>query len=239
MASETEAAVFEAFRAVSGGLDGSVVSGLYPQDALLSTLAEVLDRATGAVLKPPEPPALPASQDVAMDVAAESGSRLNTVPTTEPISESSSQTGSGGISIASTLTSIFSGGLGIVPLVSGLLSMFSGGSAAPSPVEKYVMPDRLDFWGADTVSGVENVDYDQYGRPRLSPTSTRYGNPESTLSNSGSVSSEAASAATPQINVTVNAIDSQSFLDHSTEIAQAVRQAMLSLHSVTDIVNEL
>jgi hypothetical protein len=238
MASETEAAVFEAFRAVSTGLDGSVVSGLYAEDSIASTLAEVFDKATEAITRPPAPPA-PASQDGSIDVSPESSSRLNTVPVTESIGGSPSQPGGGGSSIASTLISVFAGGLGIVPLVTGLLGLFGGGSAAPSPLEKYVMPDRLSFWGADTVGGIENSDYDQYGSPRLFSDLTRYSSPQSTQSNSGSESSGAANRVTPQINVTVNAIDSQSFLDHSTEIAQAVRQAMLNLNSVTDIVNDL
>jgi hypothetical protein len=34
-------------------------------------------------------------------------------------------------------------------------------------------------------------------------------------------------------------MDSQSFLDHSDLIAQAVRQAMLNMNSVNDVVNDL
>jgi hypothetical protein len=34
-------------------------------------------------------------------------------------------------------------------------------------------------------------------------------------------------------------MDSQSFLDHSSEIAQAVRQAMLNLSFINDVVNQL
>ena len=34
-------------------------------------------------------------------------------------------------------------------------------------------------------------------------------------------------------------MDSQSFLDHSYEIAQAVRQAMLNSHALNDVVNDL
>lgn len=41
------------------------------------------------------------------------------------------------------------------------------------------------------------------------------------------------------ILVQVQAMDSQSFLDHSQEIAQAVRQAMLNMHSVNDVISDL
>ena len=46
-----------------------------------------------------------------------------------------------------------------------------------------------------------------------------------------------APASTVQINV--QAMDSRSFLDHSDEIARAVREAMLHSHSLNDVVSEL
>ena len=42
-----------------------------------------------------------------------------------------------------------------------------------------------------------------------------------------------------QITVQVQAMDSQSFLDHSDDIAQAVRQAMLNMSSLNDVVSNL
>jgi hypothetical protein len=41
------------------------------------------------------------------------------------------------------------------------------------------------------------------------------------------------------ILVQVQAIDSQSFMDHSNDIAAAVRQAMLNMHSVNDVIADL
>jgi hypothetical protein len=46
-------------------------------------------------------------------------------------------------------------------------------------------------------------------------------------------------AAAPQVTIQVQAMDSRSFLDHSTEIARAVREAMLNMHSLNDVVSEL
>ena len=43
----------------------------------------------------------------------------------------------------------------------------------------------------------------------------------------------------PQITVNVHAMDSRSFLDHSNEIALAVRDAMLNLNAINDVVNDL
>ena len=41
------------------------------------------------------------------------------------------------------------------------------------------------------------------------------------------------------ITIQVQAMDSRSFLDHSAEIAQAVREAMLNMHSLNDVVNDI
>jgi hypothetical protein len=43
----------------------------------------------------------------------------------------------------------------------------------------------------------------------------------------------------PYINVTVQAMDARSFLDRSGDIAAAVRDAMLNLNSINDVVNDL
>lgn len=57
-----------------------------------------------------------------------------------------------------------------------------------------------------------------------------------------SASSDAGTSTSQQgqsILVQVQAMDSQSFMDHSNDIAQAVRQAMLNLHSVNDVISGL
>lgn len=41
------------------------------------------------------------------------------------------------------------------------------------------------------------------------------------------------------ITIQVQAMDSRSFLDHSAEIAQAVREAMLNMHPLNDVVNDI
>jgi hypothetical protein len=48
-----------------------------------------------------------------------------------------------------------------------------------------------------------------------------------------------APTAAPQVTVHVNAMDSQSFMDRSTDIANAVREAMLNLHPINDVVASL
>jgi len=231
------------------GISGDVVSGS------ISTATSILDEltrqasqlivATGELesvsTRPPTgggPSNSTGGGLYSVDVSAQSGSRLNTSPITETVGQApaAGSSGSSALSIAST---IFESGLGIVPLVSGLLGLFGGGSSTPPPLERYVMPDRLYLTGADTASGIGNADYDQFGMPRL------YGDLSSAMTTQAGSNGLAgatggtSAGASPQVNVTVQAMDSQSFLDHSSEIAQAVRQAMLNLSSINDVVNEL
>jgi hypothetical protein len=48
-----------------------------------------------------------------------------------------------------------------------------------------------------------------------------------------------ASGAATQITVNVQAMDARSFLDRSSDIAAAVREAMLNMNSINDVVNDL
>ena len=90
-------------------------------------------------------------------------------------------------------------------------------------------PLRLDLGDttqANTgISGFAPVVYGQNGLPRLATRMARRGH--------------ATPVAGPQISIQVNALDSRSFMDHSDEIAQAVRQAMLNSHSLNDVVNDI
>jgi hypothetical protein len=140
---------------------------------------------------------------------------------------SSNQTGSSGSSIGSIATTFLESGFGMAAVVQGILGLFSGGGSAQPPLQKYEMPSAIAFDSAETASGLAGADYDQSGSPRtIAPEPA------------GGVSASAAKSA-PQITVNVQAIDAQSFLDHSDAIAQAVRGAMLNSSSINDVVNEL
>ena len=154
-----------------------------------------------------------------------------------------STTSGGGITAESIVTTVLESGLGMVPLVVGLLGLFGGGGTpAPPTLEKYAMPERQYFEGADTGSDVSGADYDQMGMPRAYRAAPDGGSAQTSgtaspgSSGSGSASGGAGAA---QITVNVQAMDSQSFLDHSNEIAQAVRAAMLNSNSINDVVNNL
>lgn len=128
--------------------------------------------------------------------------------------------GSSGGSLGGILGGILGGGLGIPSLIGGLMDLFGGGSSGPPPLVPFQMPSSVQFQGGidgGGTSGISAVDYSANGLPR----------------SAGQASSQASGH---QITVQVNAMDSKSFLDHSDDIARAVRQAMLESNSLNDVV---
>ncbi len=160
--------------------------------------------------------------------------------------------GSGGGGVGSIFSDVFGTGLGIMPMVSGLMSLFGGGGPAPEPVlQHYQMPAPIAFEGADMGGAIVAADYGQgnvarlFGNYGASGVSTSAAAPEagassfSTPSSAPAGASNATAAAAPQINVTVQAMDARSFLDRSSDIAAAVRDAMLNMNSINDVVTDL
>jgi hypothetical protein len=145
-------------------------------------------------------------------------------------SRSTAQSSQGGGD--STLVTVLKNGLGIAPLVGGLISLFGGGggSDTPPPLVKYALPAAVNFDAAETAGGgFAAASYDQGGSARgFAPTGP-----------AGGTTAAPTAPATPQITVNVSAMDARSFLDRSTDIAAAVREAMLNLNSINDVVNDL
>ena len=123
-------------------------------------------------------------------------------------------------SIGSTLGGVLGGGLGLAPLISGLTGLFGGGSdsSTPTALPTYMapLPVSLDAGFSEAGGGAFGVDAAQGGSPRAMTSS-----PSS------------------QITVQVQAMDSSSFLDHSQDIAMAVRQAMLESTVLNDVIREV
>jgi hypothetical protein len=87
------------------------------------------------------------------------------------------------------------------------------------PIRYYIPPPSVVIEGGVTGTGkLTPISYGQDHLPRIS-------NPPS-VSN------------LPPITIQVQAIDSRSFTDHSSEIAKAVREALLNGHSLGDVVAE-
>ena len=122
-------------------------------------------------------------------------------------------------SVGKTVLSFLGGGLGLVSLVGKLLG---GGEGTPAPATaRFELPPaiQLDAGILPGSSTLSSVRYAQDGLPRPAATWP--------------------AAGAPNITVQVQAIDSRSFLDHSSEIAQAVREALLHSHSLNDVMGEM
>jgi len=141
---------------------------------------------------------------------------------TQAVTQNTSSKGSGN-SVASQAggmaESLFGGALSLSPILSGIMSLFSGGSATTAaPMAPFMLPAPVQYQGglAGSPGGsVAPVSYAAAGQPRAQTTQA------------------------PQVTVQVNAMDSQSFLDHSDEIANAVRTALLNSNALGDVISDL
>jgi hypothetical protein len=138
------------------------------------------------------------------------------VKTVTPRASSIASGSSSSEGIGSTLLDVLGSGLGLSPLISGILKLFGGDDSpttAAAPV-RFALPSSVSVNAgvSSSANGPFAVDSAQGGQPRA-------------------VTSQ-------QVTVQVNALDSQSFLDHSNDIALAVRQAMLESSVLSDVVRE-
>ena len=122
--------------------------------------------------------------------------------------------------IGKTIANVFTSGLGLGPIVSGLLQIFGGGQGdqqdAPAPLTKFSLPSSLSLDAGISGGGLGPADYGHNGLPR-----------------------SASPAASTNVTVQVNAMDSRSILDRSDDIASAVRRAMLESSALNDVVSEI
>jgi len=144
-----------------------------------------------------------------------------TATNTDALAQNSQAKGSSGGGAASDVLStagqFLGGGLSLMPLVSLFSSLFGGGqSQQPAPLAPFSLPPSLNL---ESTTNNQDVTWGENGLPRSN-------------GNSGSSTAQ-------QITVQVQAMDSQSFLDHSDDIAQAVRQAMLNMNSINDVITNL
>ena len=143
---------------------------------------------------------------------------------TQAVTQNTASKGASGSSVASQVgglaSSFFGGALSFAPIIGGLVKLFGGGDKAqaatvPSPFQ---LPASVQYEAGLTggsATQIVPVDYGQRGQTR------------------------AAQSTTQAITIQVNAMDSRSFLDHSEEIASAVKQAMLNSNSLNDVISDL
>jgi hypothetical protein len=143
----------------------------------------------------------------------------NTLAVSQNSTTKGGSAGSTASSVGSTIGSVLGFGLGLSPLISGLVSLFGGGGGSTQalPLVPYVAPPSVNATAgiSSSQAGAFGVDSADGGLPRPQPS---------------------ASSSSTQITVQVQALDSQSFLDHSDDIAQAVRQAMLESTTLNDVI---
>ncbi len=118
--------------------------------------------------------------------------------------------------IARSVLGFLGSGLGLVRLVGKLF----GGEEKPKEtvLTRYVAPPPIEWTAALSGGRLQPLDYGQGLAPRT-------------------VTSPA--PVTTPITIQVQAIDSRSFLDHSAEIARAVKEALLNTHTLADVVADL
>lgn len=110
--------------------------------------------------------------------------------------------------------SLLKSGFGLAPLALSIAKLFGDGEETAPTFEKYELP-------ASRSVSVGNVDGPLQGLP------------QTVRGAGGDV------RGVPQIVVNVSAMDSQSFMDRSDDIARAVRSAMLHMHPLNDVIDEI
>jgi hypothetical protein len=142
---------------------------------------------------------------------------------TQAVTQNTSKASSGssiGSTVESAASSFLGGGLSsLSPLLGGLLSLFGGGGQTLATQAPFMLPAPVQSQAGLTSSApgqVVPVSYGQTGEPRAQSAN-----------------------ASPQVTIQVSAMDSQSFLDHSDDIAMAVKQAILNSSSLIDVISDL
>ncbi len=126
--------------------------------------------------------------------------------------------GNGGGGVGGFLRS----GFGIASLGLRVAGLFRRDRQEPEELTPFALPGSVSIEAANPrniLAGFPQIDRGQRGEIRsLRP---------------------AMSAAPAQVVVNVNAMDSQSFMDRSNDIARAVREAMIHMHPLNDVVGEI
>jgi hypothetical protein len=229
MASTTQEELYQSFLAVAG----QQTSALGDATALLADViaqASEQQRSSPAAQAGQQTLAVGDTTALLADVIAQAREQQSSSPAPIPTAnqtQTGTQTGSNssGSTAGTVATTMMEAQLGLPILIAGLLKVFGGGgSSTPPPLVKYAMPAAVDFQAVESQGQVSGLDYNQMGAPRGYAAAGRSGT---------------AGGGTPQITFNVQAMDARSFMDRSGDIAAAVRDAMLNLNSINDVVSDL
>jgi hypothetical protein len=233
MASDAQETLYRLFAGLAGAVEGGASAGGGMAGSAVASSGGIAGNAIGSgkgvVGSALGPGGGIGSGAIESILAAVAGAAIGTGSLSLPAT--AAETGAGSVAARVALNAVKSG-MGVVPLVTALFGLFGGDDEEkPAPLVKYAMPARREFQAAAIGSGFAEVDYDQAGLPR---THQRFGAP-----GGSSAAERGAAQALPPITVNVQAMDARSFLDRSNEIAAAVREAMLNLNSINDVVTDL
>jgi hypothetical protein len=145
---------------------------------------------------------------------------VNELPTTSTRTTSSSPSEG---SIGETLLKSAAMMTGVGPVVTGLMKLFGSDEPEPLPaLEKFAAPAPVSVEAGLTQDRrYSTIRYGTSGTPEATQSPSQRG------------------AEGPTVQVNIQAMDSQSFLDRQDDIARAVREAMLHSSSLNDVVMEL
>ena len=236
MASTTQEELYQSFLTVAG----QQTSALGDATALLAeAMAQVSEQQSSSPA-----PAIGDTTGFLADVIGQAREQQSSNPAPIPAAnqtQTGTQTGSSssGSTSGTVEKTMLEAEAGLPLLIAGLVSAFGGGgSSTPPPLVKYAMPAAVDFQAAESQGQVSGLDYDQMGTPRSYAAAGTSGTASGTASG-GVNGSGSGSGGAPQITFNVQAMDARSFMDRSGDIALAVREAMLNLNSINDVVNDL
>ncbi len=196
-----------------------------------TSLADLIEASTGILVgrneesSPTNSPSSGSSADGAQNRASLGLAALSSLLPSSPLpvvsaASRTSATDDGGLS---GVWKFLAGGFGVAPALTAITRLFGGGDVEPLPeLVPYEAPPklRLDASGRTTSPDhveLSGVTYDERGLPRQASSAIREQN----------------------ITVQIQALDSRSFLDHSHDIARAVREAMLHMDPINDVVNDI
>jgi len=146
-------------------------------------------------------------------------------------SNTSTKSGSAGSVLSGVASNLFGGALGFLsPIISGIASLF-GDSSASQPLPIYTPPPPVSISGVLQATPVPSQTSNASAASAAGTGSMAAPTP---APSSGSQTNYS-----PQITVNVSAMDSQSFMDRSNDIASAVREAMLNMHPINNVVADL
>jgi hypothetical protein len=208
---------------------------------ILASITNLFGAGPGAQALPVYSPV--AASDVSENTPARSGLPANTDGNNTVSSFPQPQNASlAGNSAIGNIFRLFAGSSSTI--VSCSADASAGGSPGALPQSTEGLPSSIISALTDLLGGGQTrQEIPGYTIPPISgmvpPTPVPTQSADAGVAGSPQATATSPTNCSPQITVNVSAMDSQSFMDRSNDIANAVRAAMLNMHPINDVVAEL